>query len=309
VFENPFHAPGRWYRANLHAHTTLSDGDIEPADCAELYRSLGYDILAITDHWQACELESERPDFLLLRGVELNGGRAAQGTQFHLVGLNVSLRGRLERKDGVGAQDLVDMMREAGGEVLVAHPYWSGLMAPDIAPLEGCLAVEVYNTGCDLEILRGFSMTQWDDLLALGHDFGAVAVDDGHRHKVDHGLGWTMVKAEELSAEAVMEALRRGRYYASIGPRIEEITLEEGRIRVTCSPVSSIALVSVPGYGARAMAPPGEQITSAEFTVPSSPYWGSLYWRVEITDAAGKSAWSNPCGRSSRQPLPRPQSP
>ena len=38
------------YKANLHAHSTISDGELTPAAMKELYRSRGYSILSITDH-------------------------------------------------------------------------------------------------------------------------------------------------------------------------------------------------------------------------------------------------------------------
>lgn len=38
------------YKANLHTHSTASDGDVELSDMAELYYDAGYDILAFTDH-------------------------------------------------------------------------------------------------------------------------------------------------------------------------------------------------------------------------------------------------------------------
>lgn len=288
MFENPFQSPGNWYRANLHAHTTDSDGDLSPADCAEFYRRAGYQILAITDHWHVTELVSSRKDFLIIPGAELDGGRPAQKTSYHIVGLNMRMRGRVERHGGT-AQEVVDFIREDGGEVVIAHPYWSGLMAPEMAEVKGYFAIEVYNTGCDLEILRGFSMVHWDDLLTLGHDFGAVAVDDGHHHKADHGLGWTMIRAEKLSVEAVMDALLRGRYYASTGPEIKDLRMAGGRIRVTTSPVKSIALVSTPGRGGRAFARDDRNITTAEFSLPNA-----RYCRIEAIDRKGKVAWSNP---------------
>ena len=289
MFGNPFTSPGRWYRANLHAHTTNSDGDLPPDDCAECYRRAGYDVLALTDHWCVSEVAVNHPDLLIINGAELNGGRSAQGADYHIVGLNLRTRGKMPRRAGASAQDLVDVIREDGGDVFIAHPYWSGLMASDMMGLAGCFAVEVYNTGCDLEILRGYSAVHWDDLLTLGHDFGAVAVDDGHHHAVDHGLAWTMIRAEELSAEAVLDALRRGRYYASTGPEIRGLTVAEGRIHITTSPVVSIALVSAPGHGGRAFAPEREQITAAEFPLPPA-----RYCRIEIMDGNGKTAWSNP---------------
>jgi hypothetical protein len=289
VFENPFQAPGRWYRANLHAHTTNSDGTLSPAEAAEFYRRAGYDLLAITDHWKVSDLESDRSDFLLLPGVELHGGRAAQGDYYHILALNVRRLRKMERPEQAQAQDLVNLARESGGEAVVAHPYWSGLMASDIVGLEGCLAVEVYNATCDLAIMRGYSMVQWDDLLTLGHDLGGIAVDDGHRGALDQGFGWTMIRAEELTVESVMSALRRGLYYSSAGPELKDIRVGDGTVRVATSPVKSIGLVSRPAMGARLFAPEGQELTSAEFRLPRT-----RYARLQVVDRDGKMAWSNP---------------
>lgn len=38
------------YKANLHAHTTASDGDVTLSDMVQAYYDAGYDILSITDH-------------------------------------------------------------------------------------------------------------------------------------------------------------------------------------------------------------------------------------------------------------------
>ena len=155
----------------------------------------------------------------------------------------------MEVAPGATAQDLVNTLRDAGGIAFLAHPYWSGLMTDDMQRIEGCFALEVYNTGCDLEILRGYSTVHWDNLLTLGRDYGGLAVDDGHTGAVDHGLGWTMIRAEELSAEAVRDALLRGRYYASTGPELRDLAISEGFIEVKTSPVVSIAMVSAPELG------------------------------------------------------------
>ena len=288
MFENPFSFPGKWYKANLHAHTTESDGDITPVDCATLYRQLGYDILAITDHRSVTDPPAH-DGMLLIPGAEYHAGASAQGTHYHIVGLSLSSRGQTSYRPEDGAQAIIDLIHADGGEAFVAHPYWSGLMAADITPLRDCFAVEVYNTGCDIEILRGYSMVQWDDLLTLGWYCGAVAVDDGHRHKFDHGGAWTMIKAEELSIPAVMAALRNGRYYSSIGPEIKDIQVMEDKIHIATSPVVSIAMVSTPGMGGRLQATAEELLTKAEFPRPQASYC-----RVEICDAQGQSAWSNP---------------
>ena len=41
---------GRFYKANLHTHSTISDGGLTPAELKEEYKARGYSILAITDH-------------------------------------------------------------------------------------------------------------------------------------------------------------------------------------------------------------------------------------------------------------------
>ncbi len=39
-----------WYRANLHCHTTMSDGQLTPEEVKEAYKAQGYSIVAYTDH-------------------------------------------------------------------------------------------------------------------------------------------------------------------------------------------------------------------------------------------------------------------
>ena len=62
---------GQWYKANLHSHSTVSDGELTPAQMKELYMAHGYSIIAFTDHNHFVthnELSDER--FLALNGVE-----------------------------------------------------------------------------------------------------------------------------------------------------------------------------------------------------------------------------------------------
>ena len=39
-----------WYRANMHNHTTFSDGHMTPEEIKEAYMNHGYSIVAYTDH-------------------------------------------------------------------------------------------------------------------------------------------------------------------------------------------------------------------------------------------------------------------
>ncbi|MBR4769136.1 MAG: hypothetical protein IK088_09200 [Lachnospiraceae bacterium] len=45
-----FHSTGRFYKANLHMHTTVSDGALTPEEIKAEYQKHGYSILAYSDH-------------------------------------------------------------------------------------------------------------------------------------------------------------------------------------------------------------------------------------------------------------------
>ena len=62
---------GNFYKANLHCHTTYSDGRKTPEQVKERYKELGYSIVAYTDHDILVphpELNDE--SFLALNGFE-----------------------------------------------------------------------------------------------------------------------------------------------------------------------------------------------------------------------------------------------
>lgn len=63
---------GTFYKANLHCHTTLSDGDQTPEEVKQFYRAHGYSVVAYTDHDIMIphhDLTDE--DFLALTGYEM----------------------------------------------------------------------------------------------------------------------------------------------------------------------------------------------------------------------------------------------
>ena len=50
----PFARKGRFWRGNLHTHSTRSDGGLPPEAVADFYTGAGYDFLALTDHfWES----------------------------------------------------------------------------------------------------------------------------------------------------------------------------------------------------------------------------------------------------------------
>ena len=66
-----FPPKGKFYKANLHSHSTVSDGKHTPKEMMEYYKAHGYEILALTDHELLVDhSELNQEDFLLLPGYE-----------------------------------------------------------------------------------------------------------------------------------------------------------------------------------------------------------------------------------------------
>ena len=45
----------KFYKANIHAHSTVSDGALTPAELKQAYKEHGYSILSITDHFKLAD--------------------------------------------------------------------------------------------------------------------------------------------------------------------------------------------------------------------------------------------------------------
>lgn len=295
---NPFEAPGRWFRGNTHSHSTVSDGRLSIPDRFAAYRDAGYDFLVLTDHRKVSDVSGEnRPGFLAISGSEIHPDNPYGGDRYHFVAVNIH---EPIRDTELHANAAIEAVRAQGGEVVVCHPYWCGHTINDLQPLEGYFAVEVFNATCRALIGKGFSEPHWDDLLdKVGPTFG-IAADDAHGTEHDVFQGWIMVRASELTTEAILGALRSGAFYSTMGPEITDLRLVEttdasGRkaphkVVVRCSPAQSITFKAQRSRGRHVLATGGDLLTEAEYPLTGS----ERYVRVEITAEDGKKAWSNP---------------
>jgi len=294
---NPFSAPGNWYRGNVHTHTTISDGTKSPEELVKLYKKAGYDFLSITDHSVVAKvghLASE--DFLMIPGEEICIGKSTAGTLYHIVALNIDDTLPFEDFDyGLNPQKVIDKINKLGGTVISAHPFWSGLNHQDMMKINGYHGVEIYNTSCDFERNTGLSDSHIDGIIAAGRKPFIYATDDHHGAEMgnaplDACVAWINVKAEKLTRESIMASIKKGLFYASNGPEIKDISIDdEGVINVKCSPVRYISFVSTPSLGFKFHSM-GEPLTSAKY--PGRQ--GETYVRVEIEDFDGRKAWSSP---------------
>jgi hypothetical protein len=296
----PFEGEGVWLRCALHAHTTNSDGELPPDMLVRHYEWAGYDVLAITDHWVRTVEPSTRK-LLVIPSTELNAVAARHDA--HVLALGVEADP--DPPDAFAPlDDVVAWIQENHGVPYLAHTYWSGLRTSDWEACEGLLGIEVWNSGCELEIGRGDSAVHWDEALEAGRSLFALATDDSHHPGYDSGFAWTMVRAAERSQAAVLDALRSGRFYGSTGPEIHHVEHDDTSVVVRCSPAQSVTLVSSRHRGARANAgrlgypnastilerDSAGLITACKLEKPPLAPFG----RIEVCDPQGRKAWTNP---------------
>jgi len=289
-FVNPFTKTGNWYKANLHVHTTTSDGRATPEEAVALYREQGYDVLALTDHHTTNDVRALAiQKILLVSGIEFHP--PLPGRPCHLVGLNVPHGFKFA--DVKDANRCIAEVEAAGGLTILAHPFWCGLEYEDFHHLEGLAAIEVWNTTCD-GIGRACSDNEWAYALDRGLRLPAVAVDDAHWKRRgalgDAFRGWTWLKMPSPTVRNVLKAIRTGACYPSCGPKIHDFRITGGKVLLRCSPAARICFMAGPSQGARRVAADGRSIRAFSCELPTS--WAFV--RAVVTNAKGSSAWTNP---------------
>lgn len=278
-----------FYKANFHTHTSESDGRLTPEESMRAYRERGYDILALTDHRKVTVPEHVPDGLLMIPGIEMDFIYHQQ--VIHLLGLGMDAAIGEKYKLCKTPQQVIHTVKRLGGRVILAHPAWS-LNTPEyMASLKGLWGAEVWNSVSTLpyNAMRADSSSLLDVTASKGQILPMFANDDTHHYGSELAAGWNMIQAEELTVPAVMAAVDQGRMYATQGPEIHQIEVEQGVMRVSCSPAKAIVFYSGRTW-VKGRSHVGEGLTSAEYTL--APADGFV--RVQIIDAEGKSAWSSP---------------
>lgn len=301
-----FTAPGRFWRGNLHTHSTRSDGVLAPEEVCRRYRAEGYDFIALTDHfiglykYPITDTTPYRDNgFTTILGAELHSGPTLNGELWHIlaVGLPADFAPgnapHFRPVEGMETgPEIAARAVAAGAFVAIAHPQWSGLTLADARTITAAHAVEIYNHGCAEGCDRADGFAIADLLLSVGRHLSLCATDDAHFSEPDHFGGWVMVKAQENTPEVLLAALKAGHYYSSQGPDLRGLTFDKKGVDVECSAVRSVI---VQGYGQGAKAVHGNSMTKAR--VPLDRLGNSPWFRVTLIDHAGRRAWSQPYWR------------
>ena len=293
----------RYFKANLHTHSIISDGKLTREEVKEAYKELDYQILCLTDHNTIVDhSDMNEPDFLMLTGVEININSAGYcpvgGQSYHLNLIakkpdNLWSPARVFRRFPAAAEyedkmqceemelqcnpDSVNAMiakaNEKGFLVMYNHPTWSCQSYPDYAPLKGLWAMELRNTECCCLGHNENNFRVYKDLLNCGNRIFPLGTDDMH-HPRAVGKSWIMVGAKELRYDSVIEALEKGDFYMSCGPEITDLYMEGNVLKVTCSDAQRVNL-ETQGRMAQVVLAEDAPLREAEFDL------GTFFSRVD----------------------------
>ena len=308
---------GPFFKANLHTHTTVSDGRMTPADRIAWYKNNGYGILSITDHSKYEHYqEFTTDDFLMIDGFEATKMYCLDPkfpkTKFHLCHIcfwakdpeTAVFEPEPECYDIGEINRYVARMKKNGWLCSLNHPGWSFQETADVNMIKGVDAFEVYNHISQYLDNNGDGQTQYSLFLKSGNFAYAIATDDCHcgytpdgrlEASMDMGGGWIMISMPKLGYKEFVDAFENGRFYASTGPEIKEFYIDEERdmFVIDCSPVHVVSLRGIHTVRAARRIGYGDELTHVEFPI------GEIrerepFVRLEIMTDAGKRAYSQP---------------
>ena len=128
--------------------------------------------------------------------------------------------------------DMIKTANEKGFLVSYNHPRWSLENATEYLNYKNLWAVEIYNHSVQISGLYEYDINVYDDFLRDGNKMGCIAGDDNHSMNSTCG-GYVMINAEKLEYDEIINALESFNFYASTGPVIKELYIEDNKAYLT----------------------------------------------------------------------------
>lgn len=316
----------KFYKANLHCHSNISDGALSPEELKELYKSHGYSVLAYTDH----DVMIPHPElcdesFIALNGfeVQFKGPIRSPGvanekachicfiakspdineqpcwnekyayignakSHINEVSVDSETNGFMREYTPECINKLISICRDKGFFATYNHPAWSLESYPEYTKYEGLNAIEIYNNSAEMLGYPSYASNAYDDILRSGKRVYAVAADDNHNKpsRNDAFGGFVMIKAKDLSYESITEALFNGDFYASSGPEIKDIRIEDNKIYIECSDAVSVSLSTDRRIARYAYSSNGTPLREVAFDFN----FDCEYFRITVKDFSGNRA-------------------
>jgi len=312
----------QWYKGNLHCHSTESDGSVSPVDLAKFYNEIGYDFIGISDHnrYTPIEVYADEAGILGIPCCEFTGKDSC-----HVVAAGVKeavtpdpLEELLEQADvcdvlkqnladseavtrALILQNGIDKTLAAQGIPIICHPFWRWTYrSQEVVQLRECTHFELCNAcpDCNSFPLPGKSHADdmWDELLSADIRIIAMASDDAHRHVMPSsrrdpvgGSGFNVVRAESLTQEHILQAVRDGHCYATTGIILANYRVLDDRISVEVD-VQQQEKTCIQFFGLDGSELQTEYATHSEYCFSGD----ETYVRCRIASTTGLWAWTQP---------------
>lgn len=306
---------GPFYKANLHCHTTVSDGKMTPEQVKHWYASHGYSIVAFTDHSkfrhypQLCD-----ENFLAIAGVECQYvcRLLPHPHTYRACHMNFWARDP-ETAVYVPETDLYDLgiinrhiavMKQNGFLCGLNHPSWSQQPTEDVLSIQGFDTFEIYNNGCQKLCNNGDNRPFYTQFLNSGRRAFAVATDDNHGGFDADGQicvnndtcgGWINISMPALTYGNFIDAFENGRFYPTTGPEFHALYIDEeaDELVVECSPVRMVTVKGIYVSPAARESARDDSVTCARFPLAPIRKMEPMF-RVELVTCGGKWASSQP---------------
>jgi hypothetical protein len=216
-------------RADLHMHTSFSDGWPSPAELVDhVVMNTDLNVIAVTDHdtIEGALRAVERAD--RRRKIEVIVGEEVSSRDGHILALFLESRVR----PGMSAAATVHAIHDQGGIAIAAHPFWRTLRQVRSGPVHG---------------------VGW---LAAELDFDAIEVENATpgfyiMNQLAHRLNLGLQASEIGSSDAhILDAV--GRAYTSFPGRAAadlRLAIEAGRTEVGRSRYRAVGLVRYAAWG------------------------------------------------------------
>lgn len=203
------------YKANLHCHSVLSDGNKTPYELKEMYKQHGYSILSVTDHeFPKNHSYLNDEEFLTITGYETYvrpDPKCKSDVYAKEIHINLFARApenesiicynpkyckymseeQKEQLKKIGSQktreytvnyinELVKTAIENGYIAAYNHPWWSMENEEDILKYEGFFSMEMCNYSSYLIGHLEYNAALYDKMLLSGKRIFCHSTDDNH---------------------------------------------------------------------------------------------------------------------------------
>jgi len=291
--------PLRWYKGNLHTHTTNSDGDTIPEAVIWWYKEHGYNFLAFTDHNFLTETAPYKnlsdENFILIPGMEVSDRHEKIPLHLLALGLHDQTLKPAGGGDILGVlQNDVAAVRTAGAVPVLCHPnfHWA-YGADELARVQDAVLFEVLNAHPAVNNAgkSGVPSTEemWDIVLTRGKRMFGLGTDDMHALATYPGKSWIMLRAPQLEEKAVLTALEKGDFYVSTGVLLDEVRAKRRSLRLKIKAEQGLGYTTFfIGSGGRVLK--SDISLSPAFKFPTA----EKYVRAKVMDSKGRVALTQP---------------